>query len=134
MRIHDFGIKYFKEIHPERWRPSNKVYNIPQLANNGWKGLDIKYQGKIYKCAGSSKKSITLLIDNKETVLKYKPNTFYIYSTGFIQKTDSEIKEELLAMFPNSTLTIERGCQLHGDIDAILTKADGEIIKIAWNY
>lgn len=134
MRIHDFGINYFKEIYPEQWRSSNKAYNIPQLTNNGWKGLDIKYQGIIYKCVNSSRKYVTLLINNEEVKLSYKPDTFYLYSIGFKQKTDSEIKKELLDLFPSSTLIIGKGCQLHGDVDATLTKSNGEVITIAWNY
>jgi len=50
------------------------------------------------------------------------------------QYTTKEQIQLIAQKYPGSQLHIGKGCQLHGNIDAILTLKDGTKYKIPWNY
>jgi hypothetical protein len=60
--------------------------------------------------------------------------TFFWLYPVYVQKTERDLKEEILSKFPGSSFHLTQGCQLHGDIDGILTLPNGDVITIPWNY
>ena len=127
----DFGVTELSKI------TGYKGGKIPSwmLKGNGYAGKQLWYERKLYTCIESTTNTVYININgdltrvHREKILAPK-NTIPQYKA----KTRSEILKEIQVNYPNASLSIPKvGCQLHGDIDAVL-RIDDEEYWIPWNY
>ena len=96
--------------------------------NNGLTGKEAIYKGKKDLIVQSFGKTCILLQNDRVPLKEIK-----VHLPDKKRKTIPELLEELKQLYPGCTLHKSRGCQLHGDVDLILTY-NGETKLIPWNY
>ncbi len=122
--LDELGVPTFHPISLD-WRRSY----LEEVKNKSLIGKEFKTRkGKFFKCENIDKDYVYFY--NIKMERKYA----FFYLPTQKQLTTQEIKDMLLKLYPNSTLLIGKGCQLHGDVDATLILEDGSEILIPWNY
>lgn len=114
-------------FHPEElhWRRSY----LNEVESGELIGRQFKTsKGKLFTCKKLTKDHVYFWS------IKMDRNYAYFYLPTIKQLTELEQIKFLKNKYPGSNLTIGKGCQLHGDVDATLELKDGSVWIIPWNY